>query len=79
MSLSFTEAEEQVRGGAEFSWLHIQPAPDPLNSTSSLVTCGSALSSHPLFLCHVKGPARDCPCTLQKSRPPASGTPWSIT
>lgn len=67
MSWSFTEAKEQVRGGVEFSLMRVLPAPDPLNNTSLSVIgnshkyYGRALLSHPSFLCHAKGPARDCP------------------
>lgn len=67
MLWSFTEAEEQVRGGVEFSLMRVLPAPDPLNNTSLSVIgnshkyYGRALWSHPSFLCRAKGPARDCP------------------
>lgn len=65
MSLSLTEAGEQVRGSSEFNLVHIQPVLDPLNDTSLLVLYNNckhyqnALSSHLLFLCHPKGLAGD--------------------
>lgn len=37
MSLSFTEAGEQVRGSSEFYVVHVQPVLGPLNDTSLLV------------------------------------------
>lgn len=71
-------------GSSEFTLVHVQPVPDPLNNTLLLVIYNNckyyrnALSSHPLFLCHPKGLAGDFIYFYRRQSPNGSD-PWPTT
>lgn len=66
MSLSLTEAVEQVRAVSEFSLVRVQPVLDALNNTLLLVVYNhckyyrnASSSCCAFFLCYLKGLAGD--------------------